>query len=132
MKIKKDNILIKSVAIGTVSGIIITLILTLIFAFVISSSSISLKVSGFIATLILVISSFLSGFISSRIRAEKGLITGALTGFTFYLIIVILSLMILRSAVTSSLVIKLAILCFSSSIGGLLGVNRLTKYKKII
>ena len=89
------------------------------------------KVAG-IATLILVVSSFLSGFVSARIRTEKGLITGAITGLVFYLIVVVLSLVILRSAVTSSLIIKLAILCFASSIGGLLGVNRSAKYKKII
>ena len=85
-----------------------------------------------ITTLFLVVSSFLSGFISARLRTEKGLITGAITGLVFYLIVVVLSLVILRSAVTSSLIIKLAILCFASSIGGLLGVNRSAKYKKII
>lgn len=132
MKVSNDNKFGKSIILGTIFGLLSTLVLTVLFALIISKGSISLKVSGLIATLIIVGSSFLSGFVSARIRGEKGLITGAVTGVVFYLIIVVLSLAILHSAVTSSLVIKLAILCFSGSIGGLLGVNRTTKYKKII
>lgn len=132
MKIKKDSIFIKSVAIGLLAGIASTLLLTVIFAFVISSGSVSLKVSGFIATVILVISGFLSGFVSAKIRGEKGIVTGAITGLIFYLIIVALSLIILHSAITSSLIIKLAIMTFSAALGGLLGVNGSGKYKKII
>ncbi len=132
MKITKDNIFIKSLILGTLSGVLSALLLTVIFAFIISSGNVSLKTSGFIASMILVISSFIGGFLASKIRSEKGLITGALTGFCFYVIIVALSLIILKSAVTSSLVIKFAILTFSAAIGGLVGVNSLGKFKKII
>ena len=65
-------------------------------------------------------------------NGEKGFIVGMLTGAVYYLTVVVLSLALLRSAVTSSLFIKMAVICFSSSLGGILGVNRASKHHSVI
>ncbi len=126
-----ENRLIKSVLIGLGIGTLSTLVLTSIFALIITVSPVSLKISGLIATLILVISGFAGGFFASMINKEKGLVTGAVTGFVYYICIVVLSLAILGSAVTSSLIIKLIVICISAALGGIFGVNRGVKNKLI-
>ena len=59
------------------------------------------------------------------------MIVGGITGFIFYLCIVVLSLSILGSAVTSSLIIKLIVITFSAALGGIFGVNKGVKNKII-
>lgn len=131
MKKLIENDLIKSVLIGLLVATLATVFLTCIFALIITYKPVSLKISGLFATIILVISSFIGGFIASMIKKEKGIIVGGITGFIFYLCIVVLSLSILGSAVTSSLVIKLIVITFSAAIGGIFGVNKGIKNKLI-
>lgn len=129
MTVKNDIKLPKAILFGTLLGIVVTLVFTLIFALVVSSASLSLKASGVLATLTLVAAAFSGGFASALKRGEKGLVTGAIAGVVYYMLVVLLSLAILRSAVTSSLIIKLALILFSSSIGGIIGVNGFKRRK---
>lgn len=120
---------LRAVLFGAVGGIVSTLILSVIGALVLSSGNINLGVVGIAATVILVIGSFVGGFISARFRREKGLLTGILTGFLYYFVLVILSLLILRTSVTATLAIKFALMCLAAGIGGIVGVNRADKRK---
>ncbi len=132
MKRFADAKLIRSVGIGLLTGAAVTLVLTAVFALIITAKPVSLKVSGLLATVILVVSSFVGGFTASLKNGEKGFIVGMLTGAVYYLTVVVLSLALLQSAVTSSLFIKMAVICFSASLGGILGVNRASKHHNVI
>lgn len=123
MKKQGDRIFAASILLGLSVGIGSTAVLTLIFAAVITAAPASLRASGALATAALVLGSFLSGFFSAFKHRKKGMLTGAVTGLIYYIVLVALSLLLLRSVTSSSVFIKLAVITVSSSLGGIFGVN---------
>lgn len=113
-----------SIAVGVLCGIVTVVVLTAVFSLLITVTSAGLKVTGFFATVILICAALLGGFVSAYRFASKGWLAGLFTGFMLYLILLIATVVFLRSAATSSVIAKVLIMLSSGTIGGILGVNR--------
>ena len=122
---KYKNILINILYfIGTL--FIYTLLITLLSFFGILGENV-INILNFIFLSVLM---FISGFNLAKKTTSKGYISGIIMGFINMGILLMISI-ILRSEITSSILLYFLILLLSSTIGGMAGINfKLNESKK--
>lgn len=122
--------LIKSVATGTLCGLLTGIILMCVFAVVmlktslLPSSVLDLAMAGVLGA-----GAFVGGFVSARMNRGAGLIVGALTGAVMLSAIVLTSAFSGKADFSMLLPIKLAASLTGGALGGILAVREKKKIK---
>lgn len=119
----------KCFIVGTLSGIIVTTISLILFAVIFTALDLDTVYAHPIASVCCAIGSFFGGYISAKLCKSKGLINGVLTGFFIFLAVTLISLFVSGGSFTLMTIIRMIIILTSAAIGGILGVNKLTKKK---
>ena len=126
-----ENNIYKPIIWGVVSGLFSIFVVMLLMAFVLTKSDFSESVSLMLATMAIAIGTFFSGFVSARLFKRRGLFIGLITGLLTFVLLVIISLASTDTTISSLLLIRLALVAVSSSLGGIFGVNSVNKRKII-
>ena len=119
----------KCFIVGTLSGIIVTTISLILFAVVFTVLDLDIVYAHPIASVCCAMGSLFGGYISAKLCKSKGLINGVLTGFCIFLAVTLISLFVSGGSFTIMTIIRMIIVLTSAAIGGILGVNKLTKKK---
>lgn len=122
----KWNIIIKSVIIFIIS----TTVFIGIFAALMYFLELDKNYSMIFATLSVAFGCFITSFFASGKIGSKGYITGLIIGFSIFIIITLISMIIDKGKITSNTLFHFLIFILSSLIGGVMGVNK--KPKKYI
>lgn len=122
---EKNKLQITALAKGVLTSIILSFILILIITFICYWGNISEKLLGFMLFLASGISVFISSiFIVKKIK-HKGFIYGALNGFSYFILITLISVCFSGSFSPSTHVFTtLACAVLAGALGGIIGVNR--------
>lgn len=114
---------------GTLTGIIVTTLSLILFAVIFTALDLDAAYAHPIASVCCAIGSLFGGYISAKLCRSKGLINGILTGIFIFLAVTIVSIIVGGGSFTLMTVIRMIIILTSAAIGGILGVNKLTKKK---
>jgi len=114
---------------GVVSGLLSIFVAMLLMAFVITKIDFSESVSLTLATIAIVVGTFFSGFVSARLFKRRGLFVGLITGLLVFMLLVVISLALTSSSISTLFLIRLVMVAFSSSLGGIVGVNTVNRRK---
>ncbi len=117
----------KYIIIGTFSGIIVSFIFLLIMAAIFTYCDMVTSLAHPMASIASGVGALAGGFITAKLCKTNGLLNGLFTGVIMFVIIMLVSLIISDSSVTLMTFIRLIIIMCSSAIGGILGVNKLSK-----
>ena len=88
-------------------------------------------VHGPVTTVLASVSVLAAAYLVGRHREKTGLALGACTGLAMFCFIALLSLILRDEPATGRIYVKLLALVCSGGIGGLAGVNKKTKKKKL-
>ena len=110
---------------------IITAVGVLVFAVIMYFLDAGYEYSAVFATVSLAIGCFLGSFYAAKKFGQKGLLNGAIVGIITFAIILVVSLIVDKGAVTVNTLFHLIIFMLSSVIGGVLGVNKAQNKKYI-
>lgn len=119
---------------AVISSVVALILSFILFIFCSVLTSLSILPDGAIRAVVIIITSLASliaGFLTSRNVYEYGLINGLVTGFIFFLMLYLLSMLLTLSFAFNGLLFKslLFILIFSG-IGGIAGINSKTRRRK--
>lgn len=110
---------------------IITAVGVLVFAVIMYFLDAGYEYSAVFATVSLAIGCFFGAFYAAKKFGQKGLLNGAIVGIITFAIILVVSLIVDKGAVTVNTLFHLIIFMLSSVIGGVLGVNKAQNKKYI-
>ncbi|WP_313757107.1 TIGR04086 family membrane protein [Tissierella sp.] len=109
---------------GLLLAYIITCILILFFSLLLTYSSLKENKMPLMNTVIMMLSIIVGSIYVSKGIKEKGWINGGIVGIVYYLILIILNLIFLKSlALDIFSISKLALACITGIIGGVIGIN---------
>ena len=109
---------------GLILAFIITFTLLLILALVLRFTQVRESSIPFLNNLVFIISIVLTSALLGRMAKESGWLNGALLGFIYYLVILILNLIIHRSLDLGMLIVfRLLMATILGARGGMIGVN---------
>lgn len=123
----------KHILLGLALGIIICFAFIMVFSFILTKDTNDININNMafvLGNLSVAISVFISGLFASLKNKSRGLLTGILCGFLFFVLLAVLTLLIPNSASSTSPVkglLKVIILFLNTFIfggfGGVFGVN---------
>ncbi len=109
---------------GAAIAVVLTLTVFLVFAFILSYTPLSEGAIVYIAYITELIGAAVAGFVPARRAGTKGLLTGAVSGFLYILIIwVIASLAADGFFIGRHILTMLAMSVAAGAVGGIFGVN---------
>jgi putative membrane protein (TIGR04086 family) len=123
----KMGLFIKPVILGIIGGFIISILLLGIISFVFTVQDIPQSAILPFAFFSVCGGAFTGGFFASHLYKNKGLMLGALTGLLFFLILYIVGVFMNQINVGSLAFLKLVLSVVFGAIGGVIGVNTLSK-----
>ncbi len=125
-----DKKLIKSLIFGILSATIAITLLIIIASFVFQmTDKLPKEAINVVNLAILSLGGLLGGYIAARFNKSSGLITGLLTGFIIFIIILLAGLSRSVESLTIFTLYKLLALIVFSTLGGIIGVNKQKKIK---
>lgn len=129
-----NNILlfIKAIAFGCLAGAIVCIIALLLVAAVLLTAEANQTIISVIATIIASLGALIAGFISSRYCERAGLPIGLTSALILFLLIILISIIFYDESLTSACLIKLGLMALFGAIGGILGVRKVSRRKKMI
>ena len=83
-----------------------------------------------VITVIFSFCTFFTAFLAANMKREKGLITGVIYNLPTIIIILLVSLILNRFSADLNLLLSFITMLISSSLGGVIGVNRRQKAKR--
>lgn len=125
------NTLIKYLTAGLAVSAAVCMIFIMLAALVLCMIDASDSIMLIVSLLAVCSGAFTGGFFTSKLRGEKGLISGALCGFMFFIILMVVSMLVNGNSVSVLTLIKLALCLLCSGTGGVVGVN-FKRRKKLI
>ncbi len=111
--------------------IVITGVVMLLFSALMYFFDIGFEYSPMLATLSVAVALFIASYFAAYKRRDKGMLTGFICGFSTFMLIMILSLIIDDGGITYNTLFHLIIFLLSALIGGVLGVNKAVNKKYI-
>ena len=109
---------------GAAIAVVLTLVVFLVFAFILSYTPLSESAIVYIAYITEIIGALVAGFIPAKRAGTKGMLTGALSGFLYILIIwIIASLAADGFFIGRHILTMVVISVVAGAIGGISGVN---------
>lgn len=135
MKIEKNTSLrfyIKFASIGfliaSLFSVVLFLISTLVF---VKSKTLPIKHISSISFFLILIACFLSSLLTAKFAKAKGLFLGLIIGLVSFIVLLILGYITLHEINTPVVLIRGIAIIITSSIGGIIGVNKNKKRRKI-
>lgn len=122
---------LKTAAIGSVIGVIVTFMFLLLFAAGIYLFNLDRAYSLPLATVSLAFGSFAAAYYVSRKSERKGYLIGILVGLISFALVTTVSLIVNKNGLTVNTLFHFIIIVLASAIGGIVGVNK-GKSKKYI
>ncbi len=120
----KNKLNPKNWLLGLALAFIITFILLIFVALLLRFTSIREAHTSLINSIVMTISIVASSAILGKKLKEKGWLNGAVLGFTYYFIIILLNLIFNRPLnMGSLLLLRLLIATLLGAIGGMIGIN---------
>lgn len=114
----------KYLAKGVILAYIITIILMLIFSLLLTFTSIGEDKITLLNTIVMIASISLGSVYVTRKVKEQGWVNGGLVGIIYYLILIIIGLIFLKTMIVDIFSIsKLVISGITGIIGGMIGIN---------
>ena len=114
----------KTLLIGALSGLVATVGFICIFAVFMLLTNLDRMYASLFATLSVSAGAFISAFYVAKRVNMKGILSGLITGLSYFVIIAAVSLAIDGSGFTSNTLFHLIIILLSSAIGGITGANK--------
>lgn len=109
---------------GLLVAVLFTMVVFLVSAVLLSYTSLPEDAIPVISTAVKLIGAVISGFIPARRSGNRGIITGAVSGFLYILIIFITASLTTQESVFGMNLLTTALLCvLSGALGGIFGVN---------
>ncbi len=124
---QKEKLNLKPIIITVLIWLAVTLFFVAGFSVILSVTDINLKYSPVFSTLSLGFGGFAASYYLSAKKGSNGLLTGLVIGLIIFTVITLVGLIINSAALSFNTVFHLIIIVLSSSIGGILGVNRKPK-----
>ena len=118
-------------AIASAVSVGLTAAFVAVFALVRMNVSLPFAAHQPVTTVLACLAALISAFNVAKKRQKSGLILGVATGGATFLIILILSAIILKLPASEQVIVKLIALISAGGLGGLLGVSKKNKPKKI-
>ena len=116
---------------GLLIAILITVVVFLVSAVLLSYTSLPEDSIPVISTTVKLIGALIAGFVPAKRSGTRGIITGAVSGFLYILIIFITALLTTQESVFGMDILTTALLCvLSGALGGIFGVNLRPKDNK--
>jgi putative membrane protein (TIGR04086 family) len=110
--------------IGSVFGMAVVIALTALFSFIMTINAVPDEAVNIFPYIIVVGGAFITGVTAAAKIGLNGMLNGALSGFVFFIIQTLISLLFKNGSIfTSSLLIYLIIDVISGAIGGISAVN---------
>ncbi len=131
MKKDTDGFKLKTPITAVFIFILITAVFMLIFAGIMYIAQIGNEYSPVLATVSLAFGTFAAAFYQARKNGRKGMLIGAATGGTVFLIITLISFILDSGAVTYNTLFHFIIIMLAALIGGVMGVNKKENRKYI-
>lgn len=128
---KETSLNIKNYLVAVVIGVVVSFGFMLLFSAAILYLNLDRAYAAPFATISIAAGTFFASFYIAKKRGDKGYLVGIITGVLVFAIITVLSLIINRSGITKNTLFHLIIIVLSSTVGGVLGVNK-GKNKKYI
>lgn len=120
--------ILRPVAVSVAFGAVVSVVILVLFALLLSGRTIPQPMIDPMATFAMSVGAFVSGLICAKMIHRNGLMCGLICGIVFAAILLACSFAVPDSALGLGALIKIALMLFSSMIGGVLGVN--TKRRK--
>ncbi len=122
----------KNIIISVISGLITTVVFIIVFAAVMYFLELDKSYSVVLATVSVAFGDFVTAYILAKKNKVKGFITGLAVGSAVFVIILLISLIADKGAVSINTLFHFIIFVLSGIIGGVMGVNKAdsTKYIK--
>lgn len=123
---------IKNILVGTFISVLLTFALFLIFSLVFAKSkALPIKLINQVPFILVLISAFFSSFFIAKLAKSKGMFLGIAIGFSFLIVLFIINYLISHEINLNILLIRGISILLISSIGGIIGVNKNKKRRKI-
>lgn len=119
------------ILIGIIVGSGVSLIFMLICAFILTASDFDASVATPMSNICLALGAAVGGFVSAIAHRSRGLVVGAAVGFTMFILVTIVSLIVSGSEMSINTPLRLVIMTLIAAVGGIIGVNRTAKRKLI-
>lgn len=122
--------IVKAVAVGVFSSLILTALLTCLFGFMLNMMpSVPYGIIDYVMIGIEGFSVFIGAYIACVIAKSKGLIIGALCGAISLLIVFACGLSMVKNDIGILTIIRVVVMLLCGVIGGIAGVNRKEKVR---
>lgn len=109
---------------GIVFALLFTVVVFLISAILLSYTSLPEDAIPVISTAVKLIGACISGFVPAKRSGNRGIITGAVSGLLYILIIILTAALTTQEQFFGMSVLTTALLCvLSGALGGIFGVN---------
>ena len=112
-----------SIAVGTGIGMLSSAALIFLMAAFLTIGNIPAAMYSPLTVFILAFGGFFGGFSSAKISQEKGILCGFVSGILFFIFTWIMGILFENFGFGTGALIKVLMIIFSSSFGGILGVN---------
>lgn len=113
----------KVILIGTLTGVAVSVGAMALFALLMLLFKIDRIYASLFATLSISAGAFVSAYIVGKKVKLKGLLSGFITGFTYFIVIMLISLFLDGADFTSNTAFHFVIIILSGAIGGIVGAN---------
>ena len=114
---------VTSVLVGVVGALLVSLLLLSMFSIVMTIRDLPSVVILLLACVSIAGGAFVGGMVAARLIRNRGLLTGAVTGLTFFLILYLTGLIMHQAGMDVWLLVKVAVAMLAGGIGGITGVN---------
>lgn len=116
--------MVKPFLFGVIVSILSSMILILLFSFILTLSTLPDTVSGIIIYVILAFASFIGAYMTAKMRKKKGLVSGIITAFCFFILILLAGFAgSTTMGFNQIFVIKLVLTMAAGGVGGYAGVS---------
>lgn len=115
---------IRPLLIGVLLAILVSTVGLLLSALLMTAWDVSQELATAFSVISAAIGSFVGGLVAAALSKQRGWLTGVVCGAALFLLVLMIGLLVHRSADIGFLFVKLAVLLFGGMIGGMVGVNR--------
>ena len=129
--IENKNNKIKTMIISAVIGLLVTAICIFLFAAVMYFAELDKIYSVILATVSVAFGCFAAAYDFSKRNKSKGFLSGAVTGFSVFIVVMLISFAVDKGAVGINTLFHFIIFLLSGIVGGIMGVNKAINQKYI-
>lgn len=113
----------KKTLVSVAFGVAFLFILLCVFSFALDRGALSRSAVSALMLAAIVITGFAAGFVGAKLWKEKGLLAGAATGLSLFVLLLLFGIIFGGGNFSPLILIRFLVLVTSSALGGVVGVN---------